>query len=114
MVRGHRGELGSRRQQRGKVKNQVDLELGKDPFQQAGVEYRPRKLAMNQMRDLGVEWVDVERYDALVAFLGEIGYESVSDFAVAPVIKTTGFRTGLVYVRTRHGIPSRFQMHRRL
>ena len=34
LVRRHRRELGARRQQRGEVKHQLDLELGEDPLEQ--------------------------------------------------------------------------------
>jgi hypothetical protein len=82
VMSGHRREFGSRRQQRRQVKNEIDLEFRQDPLQQVGVEDRPRKLALHERCNLRVQRVDVERHDAAVLLLGEIGYQGVADFAI--------------------------------
>ena len=83
MVGGHRRELGTGRQQRGQVKNQVDLELRENALEQVLVENRAGELAVHQPRDVRVERVHVEGHNCLVALLGEVGDQGMANFAIS-------------------------------
>jgi hypothetical protein len=63
LMRGDRRELGSRRQKRGKVEDQIDFEFGEDPIEQRGVGNGARELAENTRPERGIERRDVERDD---------------------------------------------------
>ena len=51
LVRRHRRELGPRRQQRGKMKDQLDLKLREDALEQPPIENRPGDLAIDLPRN---------------------------------------------------------------
>src|SRR5687768_2109424 len=64
------------------MKNQVDLELRQNSFQQIGVENRAGELPLDEPRDVRVQGIYIERHDALMALLNEVRYKGVSYFAV--------------------------------
>ena len=59
VMRGHRRELGPRREQRREMKDAVDLELGEHPIEERAVSDRSDELAADQRRELGVERIEV-------------------------------------------------------
>ena len=81
LVRGHRRELGARRQQRREMEDQIDLELRHQALEQRLVDDRAGDLAIHLLRDRRVEPRDVEGDDAAIAALGEAIDQAVADFA---------------------------------
>ena len=94
VMRGHRREFRAARQQRGEVKNQVHLELGKNPLEQVRVQYRAGELALHQPPKRWIERVYVERDHRQAAFFGEIRHQRVADFAVGAGDQNDGFAHG--------------------
>src|SRR5688500_4632589 len=104
VVRGHRRELGSGRQQCGKMKNQVDLELRQDALEQVHVEDRAGELAVDEPGDVRIQRVDVERDDGFFALLRKVGYQRMANLAVGAGYENDGFSHGhgaskLIYLR---------------
>jgi len=116
MMRRHRGELGPRRQQRGQMKNQVDLELREDALEDVRVEDGAGELPVHEPGNRRVERIHVEGYHLFVP-LSKVGHEGMPDFAIRAGNEDDWFahrRSTLLYVQTSYGIPIRFQVHRRL
>src|SRR5207245_1256680 len=83
VMRGDRRELGPGREERGEVEDTIDLELGEDPLEEAGVGDRSGELARGEPREAALERRDVERDDG-GSRGGEPCDEAVTDFAAGP------------------------------
>jgi hypothetical protein len=80
-VRGHRCELSTRGQERGKMKHQFDTELCEHSLEQSAIEDRPGNLAIDLVTNRRVQAVQIERDDGAIAALGEPRDEPVADLA---------------------------------
>jgi hypothetical protein len=76
----HRGEFGPRRQQRGEMKDELDLELRQDAIEHVGVGNRAGEDAGHIRHQPGIERRDVEGDDRR-AGRPEASDEAVTDFA---------------------------------
>ncbi len=103
LVRGHRRELGSCREQRREMEDELDLELRQDALEHGAVEDRAGDLALHLRRERGIERADVERDDGAIRLRGEPVDQAVADLAAAPVMRTTGFRTADYSIAVRPG-----------
>ncbi len=83
VMRRNRRELGARGEERGEVEHAVDLELGEDPLEQAGVGDRAGELAPGQRGEAPLERVHVQRDDGRFG-RGQPRHERVPDFTARP------------------------------
>ena len=65
------------------MKNQIDLELGEDALEEAGIENRSEELALHQAGQRRIERREVERDDRAAA-RGEPCDQAVANFAARP------------------------------
>src|SRR4051812_25813086 len=82
VMRGHRGELGARRQQRCEMEDEVYFKLGEDPLEDAGVQDGRGKFTVDEAGQALVQGVDVQRDHRQVALLHKVGDQSMAYFAV--------------------------------
>ena len=100
LVRGDGCELGARRQQGRKMKDELDLELGKDALEDALVENGPGDLAIDFRRDRWFEAGDVERDDGAIRLTGEAFDETMADLAARAGDQHDGFAHARIILET--------------
>jgi hypothetical protein len=81
------------------MKDQVDLEFGEESLEKVGVEDGARDLAVDEGRDVGIQRIDVERYDRQVPLPGEVRHQGVTNLAIGAGYQDDGFpHRATVYV----------------
>ena len=101
LVRGHRRELGARREQRREMKDQFDLELGEDALEELLSRIDPVISRSTCGAIDGSSRRDVERDDGARRLTASRSIRPWPISPPAPVMSTTGLRTRELYWR-RH------------
>jgi IgA peptidase M64/peptidase M64-like protein len=108
LVSGDRGEFGARGEQRGEMKDQLDLKLGEHPLQESAVEDGTGDLSIDLRRNRLVEAVEIQRYDRTFRLLAQFRNEPVADFTASAGNEDDRFSHAANYTRQR----MRSEMHR--